>query len=135
MRLKREGGISLETLSQKGASSHVEGRIYWVSSVAAGHLDFLLSCDGELKDLLVLPQECQVSIRVVRGLLGFLSSQCRGIGPHLELNSEPQGSSSVLTWISGFLWRFNRGSEASSQCGDMELCFPLEVSKRCKASC
>ena len=34
-RLKREGGISLETLQQKGASSHVEGRISWVSRVAA----------------------------------------------------------------------------------------------------
>ena len=58
---------------------------------------------------LVLPQESQVSIRVARGLLGFLSSRCRGIGPHLELRPEPQGSSPVLTWISGFLWSFNRG--------------------------
>ena len=50
-----------------------------------------------------------VSIRVARGFSGFLSSRCRGIGPHLELRPEPQGASSVLTWISGFLWSFNRG--------------------------
>ena len=29
--------------------------------------------------------------------------------PHLDLRLEPQGSSPVLTWISGFLWSFNRG--------------------------
>ena len=55
----------------------------------------------------MLPQESQVSIQVARGLLGFLSSRCRGIGPHLELRPEPQVSSSVLTRISAFLWSFN----------------------------
>ena len=29
LRLKREGGISLEMLQQRGASSRVEGRISW----------------------------------------------------------------------------------------------------------
>ena len=57
----------------------------------------------------MLPQECQVSIRVARVLSGFLSSGCSGIGPHPELRPEPQCASSVLTWISGFLWSFNRG--------------------------
>ena len=77
--------------------------------VAAGHLEFLWSCDGDLRDPLVLPQESQVSIRVGRAFSGFLSNLCRGIGPYLKLRLEPQGSSSVLTWISGFLWSFNRG--------------------------
>ena len=84
-RLKREGGISLETLQWKGASSCVEGRISWISRVVAGHLEFLLSCDGDLTNPLMLPQESQVSILVVRGVLGFLSRRCKGIGPHLEL--------------------------------------------------
>ena len=105
----RECGFSLETLLWKRASSRIEGRILWVSRVSAGHLEFLLSLDGDLRDPLVLPQESEVSIRVVRGLLGFLSSRCRGIGPYLKLRLEPQGSSSVLTWITGFLWSFNRG--------------------------
>ena len=69
----------------------------------------LSSCDVDLTDPLVLPQESQVSVRVASRLSGFLSSQCRGIGPHLELRPEPQGSSPVLTWISGSLWSFNRG--------------------------
>ena len=56
-----------------------------------------------------MPRESQVSMRLVRGLSGFLSSQFRGIGTHLELRLEPQCSSAVLTWISGFLWSFNRG--------------------------
>ena len=103
------GGISLETLPWKGSSYCIEGRISWVSRVAAGHLEFLSNCDEDLRDPLVLPQESQVSIRVLRGLLGFLCTRCRGIGPHLVLRSEPQGSSSVLTWLSGFLWSFTRG--------------------------
>ena len=57
----------------------------------------------------MLPQESHVSIRVATGPSGFLSSLCRGIGPHLELRPEPQGSPPVLTWISWFLWSFNRG--------------------------
>ena len=31
------------------------------------------------------------------------------LGLHLNLRPEPQDSSPVLTWISGFLWRFNSG--------------------------
>ena len=49
-----------------------------------------------------------VSMRVARGLSGFLCSRCRGRGLHLELRPEPQGSSPVLTWILGFLWSFHR---------------------------
>ena len=49
----------------------------------------------------MLPQGSQVSIRVVRGLLGYLSSQCRGIGPHHKLRQEPQCFSPVLTRILG----------------------------------
>ena len=57
----------------------------------------------------MLSQESPVSVRVERGLSGFLSSRGRGIRPHLELRLELQGSSPVLTWISGYLWIFNRG--------------------------
>ena len=64
---------------------------------------FLASYDGDLRDPLELPQESQVSMQVLRSLLGFLSSQFRGLGPHLELRPEPQGSSPVLIWNSGFL--------------------------------
>ena len=49
LRLKREGGISLESLQGKGASSHIEGTISWVSRVVAGQFEFLLSCNGDLR--------------------------------------------------------------------------------------
>ena len=94
--------------SGKGPHHALRGESRGFSQIASGRLGFLSSCDGDLRDLLVLPQERQVPIRVVRGLLGFLSSRCRSIGPHLSLRLEPQGSSPVLTWISGFLWSFNR---------------------------
>ena len=92
----------------KGPHLTLRGKSPGFSRLAAGNLEFLSSCDGDLRDPLVFPQESQVSIRVARGLLGFLSSQCRGIRPHLKLRPEPQVSSSVLTWLSGFLWSFNR---------------------------
>ena len=105
---RRERGISLETLQWERASSCVEGRIRGFPRGLAGIWGFLSSCDVDLTDPLVLPQESQVSVRVARDLSGFLSSQCRGIRPHLKLRPEPQVSSSVLTWLSGFLWSFNR---------------------------
>ena len=109
LRLKREGGISLETPQRKRASSHVEGRISCFlssyskkpgvplelqrgpqgpTSVASGKSGVHASCEGPL---------------------GFLSSQFQGICSHLELKLEPQVSSPGLTWILGFLWSFNRG--------------------------
>ena len=75
----------------------------------SGLLGLLLSYDGDLRDPLVWPQESPVNRGVVRGLSGFLCSPCWGRGPHLDLRPEPQGSSPVLTWISGFLWSFHRG--------------------------
>ena len=95
--------------SGKGPNLALMGESPRFSRVASGRLEFLLSCDRDLRDPFMLPWEIQVSIPVTRRLSGFLSSRCRGIGPHLELRLEPQGSSPVLTWVSGFLWSFNRG--------------------------
>ena len=76
---------------------------------------FLLSYDRDLRDLLKLPQESPVSMRVARGLLGFLYSQCQG----------PRSSSRVEVGTSGFLSsadldlrvpiEFQQGSQASSR--------------------
>ena len=81
-------------------------------------MGFLSTYNGDLRDPIMLPQENQVSMRVMSGLLGFLSIRCWVLGPHLELRPEPQVSSPVLTWISGFLWSF-QGSQASSR---VEIC-------------
>ena len=108
-RFKMEGWISLESPQRKRASSRLEGRSPGFSRVAVGNLGFLSSYNRDLRDLRGLAQESQVSMRVARGLSRLLSSWYPVLGPHLELRLEPQGSSPVLTWISGFLWSFNRG--------------------------
>ena len=107
--LKREGGISLETPQWKRAYSHIEGRISWFFLSCGRKLGVPLELLRDLRDPLMLPQKSPVSIRVARCLLGFLSSRCQVLGPHLRLRLEPQASSPVLTWISGILWSFNRG--------------------------
>ena len=65
------------------------------------------SFHGDLREPLMLSLGSQESFQVVRGLSGFLSSWCRQLGPHLEMRRETQGSSPVLTRISGSLWRFH----------------------------
>jgi len=105
-RLKREGGISLKMLQRKGASSLVEGIISCVFQRCGRKLEVPLELQRGPQGPLVLSQLSQVSVQVARGLSEFLFSRCRGIGPHLELRLEPQGSSPVLPWISGFLWSF-----------------------------
>ena len=82
------------------------GRKVGVVVVALG---FLSSCNGDLRDWLMLPQRSQVSFRVERGPSGFLSSCCPQIGPSLEFSWETQCSTPVATGISGFLSRFNKG--------------------------
>ena len=120
--------------SRKGPNLALMGESPRFSQVASGRLEFLLSCDGDLRDPLMLPQEIQVSIPVTRCLSGFLSSRCRSIGPHLKLRMEHQGSSPVLTWSLGS-YGVSTGESGLISCGDMELCFPLEVEKGCQASC
>ena len=73
-------------------------------SRVVGSSEFLWSWDGDPREPLVLPQGSQTSFRVARDTSGFLSSRCRGIGPHLELRMETRGSSLVATGISGNLW-------------------------------
>ena len=68
-------------------------------------MGFLSSGDGDFRE----PQGCQASFLVVRGTLGFLSTHCRRIRPHLKLKRETHVFSPFVTGISGFLLSFNRG--------------------------
>ena len=52
-RLKREVGISLETLQWKRASSRVEGRISWFFSSFGGKIGSLTSYNRNLRDPLM----------------------------------------------------------------------------------
>ena len=94
-----EHGIALESRPGDGASIRIEGGISRSFSSCGRKLCVPLSCDGDLRELLMVPMRSQESFGVVRGFSGFLWGRCNGRGPHLELRREPQGSSRVLTWI------------------------------------
>ena len=102
---KREHEISLETLQREGASSHDNRGTSWFSRVAAGFSSY----DGELREPLVLPPGSTISIRVMMGSWGLLSSHCRANRPHLGFCSENPYSSPKATGISVLHSRFTRG--------------------------
>ena len=103
-RLKREGGISLQTPQRKGPNLALKGESPGFSRVSAGNLGFLSSYDGDLRDPLVWPQKsslhvsCEGSLRIpLQSLLG------------------PPSSTGAVTKTSGFLSR-----------ADMDLGVPLQ---------
>ena len=107
-RLKRQGGISLKMPQRKRASSRLERRISW----------FFSSCGRKLGVPLELRREPQGPALVALGK-SSLHASCEGfLGIPLQLvlcarsssglGLEPQVSPPGLTWISGFLWSFNR---------------------------
>ena len=65
--------------------------------------------DGDLRDPSWWPQERPVTMRVARGLSGFLSRRGRGLRPCVESVPKPEDSSPVLTWILGYFWSLPRG--------------------------
>ena len=123
---KEKVGFLLRCHSGNGPYLALRGESPGFSRVVAGNLEFLSSHDGDLRDPLVWLQERPVSMRVARGLSGLLSSQCRILGPHLQLRLQPQGSSPVLTWISGS-YGISTGESGLISCGDMQICFPLKL--------
>ena len=104
-----ERGIALQSWQGNQASIHVEGGISRSFPICSRKLWVPSSCDGDLRELLMVPMGSQESFRVVRGLSGFLWGWCNGRGPHLQLRREPQGSSPVLTWILGCVCSFKQG--------------------------
>ena len=67
------------------------------------------TCDNQFRELLRVPMGSQEYCGVGRGLSVLHWVWCVGRGPHLELRREPQGSSPVLTWVSGCVCRFKQG--------------------------
>ena len=55
----------------------------------------LLSADGDVEELLELPQGCQGPFRGSSGKVGFLSRPCSGNGPQLTLRGKSPGWSQV----------------------------------------
>ena len=61
----------------------------------AGPSGFLSSGNGDVGELLELPQGCRGHLRGSGGKLGFLSKSLSGKGPQLALRGESPGSSRV----------------------------------------
>ena len=91
--------------SGKGPHLEMTGEPRGLSGVAAR----FSSNDWELRETLVLPQGSPISIRVVRGSWGLLSSHCKVNSPHLGLRPETPCSSQVVTGISGLHLRLTWG--------------------------
>ena len=119
---KREGGISLETLQQKRASSCIEGRISW----------FFSSCNTKICVPLELQREPQGPQGPARAASGKFSLHVNCEGPlQIPLQSVPgpMSSSGAEARTSVFIstadmdlsipMAFQQGSQASSR---METC-------------
>ena len=78
----------LEPLQGNQASSGIEGEFCGFSRVAAGNFGFYSSCNGDLREPLLLPQGRQVSFQVVRGSAGLHLSHCRVFKSHLSLRGK-----------------------------------------------
>ena len=107
--LKKESGISLEMPQWKKASSPIKRNIYWFFSNCARKLGIPLELRRGPQEHTPVASGISSLLRVSRALSGFLSSRCRGRGPHLEFRMETQVSPQFPTWISAFLWSFHRG--------------------------
>ena len=98
--------ISLETPPRKWASSRLEGRTSWMFS-SCGRCSRLTTgtsgtrCGGLRKG--------QSPCELLWVLSGLLSRRCRGLRSCVEWVPEPQDSSPVLTWISGYFWSLPSG--------------------------
>ena len=89
----------------KGPHLALRGESRDFSQVAAGSLGLLSSCNGDFRERLLLPQGSQVSFRVARGSVVFLSNHCRGIGPYFILRQKSHGVSRVEAGCFEFLSR------------------------------
>ena len=104
-----EQGNSLESWQQNQASRRIEGGISKSFSTCGWRPWVPSICDGDLRDLLMVPMGSQEYYGVRKILSGLHWDRSNGRRPHLELRLEPQGSSPVLTWISGCLCHFKQG--------------------------
>ena len=69
----------------------------------------LSTYDGDLRDLLLWLQERPVPMRDARGPLGIPLPSIRGLKSCVESVPEPEHSSPMLTWFSGFFWSLPSG--------------------------
>ena len=105
--------ISLETPQRKWASSRLEGRTSWIFSSCRRCSRLRTGTSGTRSGGL---RKGQSPCELLGGLSGFLSRRCWGLRPCVESVTEPEDSSSVLTWILGYFWSLP-GESVSSRVG------------------
>ena len=98
--------ISLEKPQWKSASSRLEWRTTWISSNCSRCSRLMTGTSGTRSGGL---RKGHSPCELLLGHSGFLSRRCRGVRPCVELVSEPEGSSPVLTWILRYFWSLPRG--------------------------
>ena len=96
---QRLGVISLEASQRKWASSRLEGRTSWIFSSCGRCSRLTKGKSGTRSEDL---RKCQSPGELLGGLWGFLSRRCWGLRPCVESVPEPDVSSPVTTWISGY---------------------------------
>ena len=106
---ERAHGIGLKSRQGNQASRRIEGRISR-SFLSCSRKSWLPStCDGDLRELLMVPMGSQEYCGIGSGLSGLHWGRCNGREPNLELRRELQGSSPFLRWTSVSLRSWNRG--------------------------
>ena len=97
---------SLETPHWKWASIRLEGRTSWIFWSCGMCSRLKTGTSGTRSGGL---RKGQSPCELLGGLSGFLSRRCRGLRPCVELVTEPEDSSPVLTRILGYFWSLPRG--------------------------
>ena len=118
--------ISLEKLQRKWDSSLLEGRTSWIFS-SCGRCSALPTGTSGTRSRGL--RKGQSPCELLGGLSGFLSRRCRGLRRCVESVPEPEDSSPVLTWISGYFWSLPRGVSPRLEWGHARA-----LSSRCVAA-
>ena len=110
--------ISLEKPQRKWASSRLEGKTSWIFSSCGRCSRLTTGTSGTRSRGLMKGQSpCEL----LAGLSGFLSLECQSLRPCVEAGPEPEDSSPVLTWISGYFSSVPRGVSAHLKWGHARL--------------
>ena len=127
-------GFLSRRLKGKGPHRTLRGESPRFSRVVAANLRILSSYDQDFSNPLLWPQESPLSMRVVRGLSGFLCSRCLGQGSLLALRLDLRFPLQCSHGSRGS-YGLSTGESVLILCGDMQVRFLLELLKRCQGSC
>ena len=100
------GVISLETPQWKSASSRLEGRPSWIFWSCGRCSRLTTGTSGTRSGGF---KKGQSPCELLGALSEFLSRRCRPLRSCVESVPEPEHSSPMLTWFSGFFWSLPSG--------------------------